>query len=51
MSGSQQEQQGEARQWSEEAYWLSLDNDRCYLAWLEYEHARLRALIDSIEEQ
>jgi hypothetical protein len=45
MRGNQQEDQGEMRQWFEEAYWLSLDRDPAYLAWLTYEHARLKALI------
>jgi hypothetical protein len=48
---SQQEQQGERQQYEAEAYHLSLDNDRCYLAWLEYEHHKLMALIEAAEKQ
>ena len=50
MSWRQQEE-NEFQRWYEEAHWLSLDGDRRYLAWLEYEHQRLIALIESMERQ
>jgi hypothetical protein len=48
--GWEQQQDNEAQAW-DEAYHLSLDADKAYLAWLKLEDAKLRAAIGSTEEQ
>lgn len=50
MSDWQQQQDNESQAW-DEAYHLSLDADKAYLAWLKLEDAKLREIIGSMETQ